>query len=800
VAGSDAELAVEQAHVDRAYARLDELRKEAEETLRAVLVTSRGGTPQARAERDIVVRTTLARLDQLDVGDQALCFGRIDRRADHGPLESFHLGRVAVADENMEPLVVDWRAPVAEPFYRATGLDPMGLVLRRHLAADGRRIVGMEDERFDTTSPPSPEVRNAAQQGHSEEEGPLSPESIELGGPGALLASLAGVRSDRMRDIVATIQREQDEIIRSPLGGVLVVQGGPGTGKTAVALHRAAYLLYTHRFPLERQGVLVVGPNPVFLRYISHVLPSLGETGVTLSTIGGLVHGVEAGRSDPAALARLKGDARMSTFLARAVRSRERPLRSDLLVPYGTAYLRLGADESKAIIAAARRRPGAHNAKRHFVVSLVVARLREDWKRRKFRAAVRGSTHSDEVADAETDRTELGGSQEPERTRLDQVAGADTDRTELEEISELDMATFSRAIRRTREFREALARMWPVLSAEELLGDLFSHRPLLAEAGRGVLSQAEQDLLWSAGPEDRSRPTWSEADLALIDEARVLLGPVPPRKRAGALVDTPGLERGLETLPDQHEEQGPVRQYGHIVVDEAQSLSPMQLRMIARRSLSGSITMVGDMAQATGPRFSDSWDDVVSCLWPGRSYRMVELTVSYRTPAEVLDVAARVLGEIDPTAKAPRAARRSGVAPRVVEAPPRRLGEVVVSEATALSAALFPGTVAVIVPSTLKQAVGASFEMAGEEAPDLAAGGLGAPVGILSVEEASGLEFDGSVVVEPAEMSVSGPSGLRALYVALTRPTKALVVVHELPLPGFLEAGVGTRGTGSASK
>ncbi len=281
------------------YDGLEFMRGEARQMLQGVLDLGRGGTFQSRTERDIVVRTSLARLEQLDIGDQALYFGRIDRLPDPGDGdgdangselgESFHIGRLAVSGPDHEPLVVDWRAPVAEPFYRATGLDPQGLARRRHLAVRGRTVLGLEDEYFvdpDGRSPAPAVGAAAAQDGDGER---LLSDGLVLGGPGALLSALGQARTGHMGDIIGTIQREQDEIIRSPLAGVLVVQGGPGTGKTAVALHRAAYLLYTHRFPLERQGVLVVGPNPLFLRYIEQVLPSLGETGVSLSTVAGLV-------------------------------------------------------------------------------------------------------------------------------------------------------------------------------------------------------------------------------------------------------------------------------------------------------------------------------------------------------------------------------------------------------------------------------------------------------------------------------------------------------------------------------
>ena len=284
----------EQEFLDRAFDGLEFMRGEARQMLEGVLDLGRGGTFQSRTERDIVVRTSLARLEQLDIGDQALYFGRIDRLPEPGDRatlgESFHIGRLAVSGPDHEPLVVDWRAPVAEPFYRATGLDPQGLARRRHLAVRGRSVVGLEDEYFvDPDGRPTTATAGSAGDGAAAGGERLLSDGMVLGGPGALLSALGQARTGHMGDIIGTIQREQDEIIRSPLAGVLIVQGGPGTGKTAVALHRAAYLLYTHRFPLERQGVLVVGPNPLFLRYIEQVLPSLGETGVSLSTVSGLV-------------------------------------------------------------------------------------------------------------------------------------------------------------------------------------------------------------------------------------------------------------------------------------------------------------------------------------------------------------------------------------------------------------------------------------------------------------------------------------------------------------------------------
>ncbi len=387
----------EQEFLNRAHDGLEAMRGEARQMLQGVLDLGRGGTFQSRTERDIVVRTSLARLEQLDIGDQALYFGRIDRFPepddDNASLlgESFHIGRLAVSGPDHDPLVVDWRAPVAEPFYRATGLDPQGLARRRHLAVRGRTVLGLEDEYFaDPTravGAPLLPVSNP----NTGDDGPgerLLSEGMVLGGPGALLSALGQARTGQMGDIIGTIQREQDEIIRSPLTGVLVVQGGPGTGKTAVALHRAAYLLYTHRFPLERQGVLVVGPNPLFLRYIEQVLPSLGETGVSLSTVAGLVPEVRVRGTDEADVAKLKGDVRMVKVLSRAVRSRQRPLRQDAEVPFGASVLRLRSRATEDIINMARRRPGTHNVRRRFVEAHVFRVLSDDYRARNSQGSV----------------------------------------------------------------------------------------------------------------------------------------------------------------------------------------------------------------------------------------------------------------------------------------------------------------------------------------------------------------------------------------------------------------------------
>lgn len=662
-----------------------------------VIAAGKGGTHQAREERDVIVRSSLARLEQLKLGDEALSFGRIDR----GTGERFYIGRLGVSDHDHEPLIVDWRAPVAEPFYRATGRHPMGLTRRRHFITDGRRIRGIEDEVLDLDAFDA-----------------VGSDDSSLAGEGALFAALERSRSGSMRDIVATIQGEQDEIIRAPLPVTLVVQGGPGTGKTAVALHRAAYLLYTHRFPLERQGVLVVGPNPLFLRYIQNVLPSLGETGVTLSTISGLYRGIRPKRDEEPRVARIKGDPRMAAVISRAVKDRQRPLRADAVVPYGAYQLRLTVAASREIVAAGRRRRGPHNDRRAFVESLVFRHLHDELGRTYERAA----------------RAGLLGSAEKDVPLEDLVA----------------------AVRGTPAVRELLDRMWPRLSPEELLHDLFGAEPLLQLAAERHLRRSEWELLRRDRAESPGDVEWTHSDAPLLDEASVLLG--PRRRRRNQEVEVNG--------------------FGHVVVDETQDLTPMQLRMVGRRSLSGSMTLVGDVGQATGPFGIESWDDVLAHLPHTRAPHLVELTVNYRTPAEIMEVAAAVLAEAAPGLHPPESVRSSGHYPAVRRVPEAALVSEAVAEGEALQQAI-GGIVAVIVPPSL---AGPAEALAGNVESDA----LDRPVSAVPVSVVKGLEFDGVIVVEPALIAGESSQGLRALYVALTRATKRLVVVHSRPLPAAL--------------
>jgi DNA helicase IV len=798
----------EQEFLNRAFDGLESMRGEARQMLQGVLDLGKGGTFQSRTERDIVVRTSLARLEQLDIGDQALYFGRIDRFPEPGPGaydgdvdgenggdsgddsgdqnwpllgESFHIGRLAVSGPDHDPLVVDWRAPVAEPFYRATGLDPQGLARRRHLAVRGRTVLGLEDEYFvDPSRPPGAPLLPVSVAPASDEQPSgerLLSEGMVLGGPGALLSALGQARTGQMGDIIGTIQREQDEIIRSPLSGVLVVQGGPGTGKTAVALHRAAYLLYTHRFPLERQGVLVVGPNPLFLRYIEQVLPSLGETGVSLSTVAGLVPEVRVRATDDPAVAKLKGDVRMVKVLERAVRTRQRPLRDDVEVPFGAGVLRLRAKTTEDIVALARRRPGAHNVRRRFVEAHVLRALADDYRSRLTRGV--------------------------ERLDDEDNAGPSAE----------EQADLARRLRRTPQVAEALDRMWPRLSPHEFLHDLLGARPLLSAAGQGILSNEAIRRLYRPRSKALDQVPWTVADTALIDEARTILGPRrggarPNRPRAGRADEGNAQEGGFwpqglasSPVPTSSAALGledDIRSFGHIVVDEVQDLSPMQLRMLARRSLSGSMTVVGDIAQATGPWAPESWDDVTRHLSPRRETRLVELTVSYRTPAEVIAVAAQVLAVAAPEITPPRPVRQSGFAPQIIRASRAGLSEAVAQATRQEVAAVAPGRVAVLGPAVMLPELARALSDAGlypTDPRDPLGEGLAAGLVLLPADETNGLEFDAVVVVEPALVAAVGDDvaderppvattrGLRTLYVALTRPTRRLAIVHAEPLP-----------------
>jgi DNA helicase IV len=701
---NDSELEAEQAYIDHAYERLEASRRAASR-MSGLVEVGRGGTEQARYEREVIYDTMSQRLAQLDLGNQALCFGRIDRDPrtvvddDSGV---FYVGRVAVADHDHEPLIVDWRAPVAEPFYRATGRDPMGLARRRHFATRGRTVLGLEDELFG----------EVAQTLGIDGTG-------QIKGEGALIAAIETNRAGKLGDIVATIQGEQDEVIRAPLPGVLVVQGGPGTGKTVVALHRAAYLIYTHRFPLEGQGVLVIGPNRLFLGYIDQVLPSLGEAGVELAVLADLLADrVSVRGRDHGLAARVKGDVRMAKVLARAVRDRQQPLRDELVVGYGARRLRVSRDESRRIVGDARRRARKHNAGRRFVEQELFAAL----------AASAG------------------------------------------EQAELDPEAVREQLVHTDDLRVALEWMWPVLTPAQLLNDLFGSAGLLRHAARDVLDDDEWQALERTRRHDADDIRFTFDDVPVLDEARALLGPRPRRRKAE------------EPRDDE------VRTYGHVVVDEAQDLSPMQLRMVNRRSLNGSMTVVGDIAQATGAWAHEGWDEILELLPDRHEPRRAELTIGYRLTAPIMSVAARVLRHAAPNLTPPSSIREDGEPPRFVgvgsaDQIGQQVARVVDDEVEAVGV----GSVAVICPESMALELSEALDAAGIVHGQATRHGLDQQVTVVAVGLVKGLELDASIVVEPAGIVDEADQGPRALYVALTRSTRRLTIVHARPLPDELE-------------
>ena len=704
------DLADEQAYIDYAYECL-RVSREAAWRLRDLSEADLGGTFQARFERNAFDEALLKRLADLDLGNASLVFGRIDRAAEApDAIENFHIGRLAVADEDREPVVVDWRAPVAEPFYRATGRNAMGLMRRRHFAVEGKHLLGIEDELFG---------EGHLGVGHDEGlDGASGPEGLR--GYSTLLAALERGRTGTLGDIVATIQGEQDEIIRSPQHGVLVVQGGPGTGKTVVALHRAAYLLYTHRFPLEDQGVLVIGPNRVFLRYIERVLPSLGEAGVEQVVLSDLVPGVQFLRpgdtsgADSATAARLKGDVRMSDLIDQAISDRERPLRHDLVIPFRAGYVRLRAEESARIVKAGRRRFRRHNSGRRFVEN-------EVW------SALAGSFHDPEIGPRQVKDT----------------------------------------LRGTPEIREALDRMWPLLTPAQLLHDLFGSKALLKLAARDVLDESEALALFRPRSETVDDVRWTAADVALLDDARDVLGPKP----------------GRNGKVDDADE---IRTYGHIVIDEVQDLTPLQLKMATRRSLNGALTIVGDLAQATGPLAPADWEDVLDHLPDRKPSRVIGLSVGYRIPGQIMELANKVMAVATPSLRAPVSVRIGDALPTVVRAErPDTLGAVVASEVAALTADLPNASLGVIASDSMIDELSEHLTAAGVNHGTATRTGLDEGVTLVPVSVVKGLELDAVVVVEPARIVAYHEHGMRSLYVALTRPTQRLTIVHadELPEP-----------------
>jgi DNA helicase IV len=646
------DIPVEQAYLDHAYACLEEMRQALLRTVGAAGVGSEGLDIAASRIEAWVDR----RLAAYERAEEILCFGRIDvDSVEH----SLYVGRRWVHDDD-GVLVVNWQTPAARPFYTATPAEPHGVTLRRRFRLKGRTLTGISDEALDGS------VADAAS-------------TLD----DFLLEELERARDARMRDIVATIQADQYGLIARDPEPPLVIQGGPGTGKTAVGLHRASYLLFSHRDALRR--VLMVGPNPVFMDYISHVLPSLGEDAVDQLAVAELVPDAPVTLVDRPDVEALKADARLAEVVQRAVELRSRGHPEELVVRMEGLFVGVREREVAELLGAAREAGGLSVAARERFRMSVLRRFYADYGDKLGGLAVRA---------------------------FDEV---------------------ERSLRKDGLLNRFLQTTWPAPSPEQVVRGLLSSRDRLAEAADGILDEDEQRLL------RRARTGWSAADLPLLDEARAL-------------------------LLDDHD------RYGHVIVDEAQDLTPMQLRMIARRA-TGAFTILGDVAQATGPVPYRGWDEVVRQLPGGEATEIEELKHAYRVPREIMALALPLLEHIAPDVEPPVAYRAGADPPRIVRADSPL--DTAYEEAARLAGA--EGLLALIAPPSLRGDVEATPGSLFDDSR----------ISVLTPREAKGMEFDHVIVVEPAlivEEGVGG-QGLRELYVALTRPTTTLVIVHDRALP-----------------
>ena len=630
------------------------------------------------------------RTDSLQLGDATLAFGRIDEDPLLAAGDTWYVGRRHIENEDTEPIVVDWRVPVAIPFYRATAADPQGLALRRRFTLEGDDLVALFDEHLD------------------------DPESVVGAGlPDPLLAEVEKSRTGEMSDIVATIAAEQDEIIRAPLAECLIVQGGPGTGKTAVGLHRAAFLLFEHREELQTDRVLIVGPNRMFLRYVGNVLPSLGETAVSQATVQSLLDVKYRVRGEDTPEAHLlKGDARMAAVIRAAAMDRLKVPKESTRLPVGARSIVLTPDHVRTAQAAALERRLPLNSARSTFTQVL---LRE----------------------AKAELSALG---------LDEPA--------------IDAGVDS--LRKGDDLKKLVGRCWPNLGATTLVQSVLSNAAMLARVSADQLSDEERSVLHRKAPAKGADPDWTLADLALLDEANALCAGV-----------------SLE--------------YGHVVVDEAQDLSSMALRVVGRRARKGSITILGDIAQATAPGAQKSWDDVVDALGvdPNQTgVRQSELTVGYRVPGPLLDFANQLLPVTAPAITPSTSVRHGGPGPvSVTVGGADELAGAVVASVRELSTDF--QTTGVVVPGPHFDSVFHALHDAGLEPVDTSRSqSLGAALSVVDASVVKGLEFDAVIVVEPGDfpgLHADPLTGLRLLYVALTRAVQRLTVVHSLPFPEPLQ-------------
>ena len=662
------ELTEERAHLANARAELARMRE------RTLALDVQGGNA---VSTEALAETLWRRARSLeDDPTTALFFGRVDLDTD----ERWYIGRRHVTDDMGDPLVIDWRAPVSTTFYRASHADPLGVRLRRRFGYDHGRITAMEDEHLlDATEP------DAKSQ--------------------ILATEIERPRVGPMRDIVATIQPEQDALVRVDATTTVCIQGAPGTGKTAVGLHRAAWLLYAFRERLSRSGVLVIGPNEAFLEHIGAVLPTLGEVDVRHTSIEALTASVPVRAAEPAEVARLKGDARMAQVLHRAVWSHLVPPGEAMVVPRGSRRWRVPAYDIAPLVDGLAGREIRYDAARQLLPQRLAHAV-------LVRMEALGEYPDDRVQDA---------------------------------------------VARSAPVKAYAASIWPKVDARRLLHRLLSDADALAAAAEGILTPEEQQLLlWEKPSRTAGSTKWSLADTWLLDELSDLLN------------RTPSL--------------------GHVVLDEAQDLSPMQLRAVGRRCSTGAATVLGDIAQGTTPWSTASWEESLAHL--GKPAGVVsELRRGFRVPASVIEFAARLLPEAAPGLAAPQSVRDNPGRLDLVAVAPDELVSEVAAQVDRLR--VLEGSIGVIVPDARVAEVSASLTAAGIEHGTLGAthGDVDHQVDVVPATVAKGLEFDHVLVLEPAEIAAAEPderTGLRRLYVVLTRAVSDLTVVHAAPLPEAL--------------
>lgn len=743
------QLSEEQHAVDHAYGRLDDLRNNIRTRLDAVRAAGSHGSPTQRTERDSFATMYEDRLTQLRAVEDRLVFGRLDNT--EGTRR--YIGRIGLLSENHDPILTDWRAEAARPFYEATPSNHGDIVMRRHITLRFRDVVGIEDEVLDIHSE---EVGKASQQG-------------TLTGEGALLASLGSRRTGKMTDIVATIQAEQDRIIRAPIDRTIVVQGGPGTGKTAVALHRAAYLLYTHRRKLERSGVLIVGPSSAFLRYIDQVLPSLGETGVVSRTIADLIPGVTASAEDSPHAAKLKGTYRMRTVISNAISARIRVPKNLPTLHIGGFSVPLTEEDIKLAQLDAQHSHQPHNQARNTFVKSVLSILKNRYLE-----------------------------------QLDYVP----DQAELNDINS--------QLRLDDKLRVTLNLAWLPMTGEWLIDQLFS-KPNKLRIYAPWLSEEDIDSL--------TRPKGSpltRSDIPLLDEAMELLGPDPKldaqksamqakkleeQQFAADTLAQAGIGNGIVTadmLLDnlQGDDAGMLARkaasdrewtYGHIVVDEAQELTAMDWRMLIRRCPSRSFTIVGDVAQTSALGGTRRWQKNMNSLFGEPNWDLYELTINYRNPREVSETAseiARKSGLYISTVHAVRSVPNSLIdcTTQTEKDCDETLAKYCVEMFKQFVADDGSGRIAIVAPlekvqhtknivnQALKNALPEkTFSKLNAQSPD------DCQCSVCTAEEVKGLEYDAVIVLQPSQIEQEAASMLTAaanLYVAMTRPTQQLLIIR----------------------